>query len=342
MSSINNSAPILFVGGGTTFQAASIVNDGGLAIYNGEATFTGNTINNGAIRIILDGAPGIGEFSNLTNNQLINVATGQEMIVTGELAQLNGTTEIEGTLLLSNAMELEGGSLAGAGTIQGSVSNTGGSVSGFGSDSDTNALLTGLTITGNYTQAGGGIMDVNIFDAADFGLSTNEVSFLDVVGNVDLSGTLEITAESSFLSQLALGTSFDILDFGTLSGEFTNFDFDTYDTSAMPAGFTWDLIQNGHQLDIVWSTAPDCSAVAQAILSGTPVGTCSNLPPNGTIPSDFNTPYTGVTATYGPTTFVPTTIELTAPATPEPGTIFLLLGGAGIIFLWRKKCEPRP
>ncbi|MGH9469150.1 MAG: PEP-CTERM sorting domain-containing protein, partial [Terriglobia bacterium] len=110
-----------------------------------------------------------------------------------------------------------------------------------------------------------------------------------------------------------LGASFDILNFGSLAGQFTNFDFIMSNNTALPFGYTWDVSDPSGSLAIVWSQIPNCTAAGEAVLNGdqTPAG-CSTWPPG---------------VTLHPPTFTPTPIVLTPQAAPEPGTLALLVMG---------------
>ena len=83
-----------------------------------------------------------------------------------------------------------------------------------------------LTIEGNLT------LDVGATLALDIASSTI-VDLLAVTGNLAAAGTLEVKLDASAPAP-SLGDVFDILDFGSASGE-----FDTFDLPGLTAGLAW-------------------------------------------------------------------------------------------------------
>ncbi len=149
----------------------------------------------------------------------------------GVYTQTAGTTDVDGTLI-SPTVTLNGGTLTGTGTVQGSVSNTGGMVEG----GDDPAAGT-LTVTGNYTQGAGGMLMADI-NGGTAGNPTTGWDVLDIGGSASLGGMLDISLNNSFLP--TNGEMFQILDAtGGLGG--TTFASLTGSTS-FGSGGSWDVL----------------------------------------------------------------------------------------------------
>ncbi|MEX2139548.1 MAG: autotransporter-associated beta strand repeat-containing protein [Pirellulales bacterium] len=112
----------------------------------------------------------------------------------GQYSQTAGTTTlVNGGLTASNA-EIAGGILRGDGTVTGDLQNSGGTV--------TPGLSTGMiTVTGNYSQASGGALGVDIAGRAPAGGGVAGVDFdqLSVGGNVSLAGAVNLAVLGPFV-----------------------------------------------------------------------------------------------------------------------------------------------
>ena len=92
-----------------------------------------------------------------------------------------------------------------------------------------------LTITGNYTQAAGATLELNL-------LNPSQHDVLQVTGTASLAGTLKVTLATGAAAP-QLGDMFDILNFASASGG-----FDTFDLPGLDAGLMWktsDLVTTG-------------------------------------------------------------------------------------------------
>lgn len=164
----------------------------------------------------------------LAVNTDVTVATNARLEFDNRL-QLSGNTLTkmgDGEIVInSNAIESGGGmvdihsgTLSGVGTVGGSVINNGGLV-GPGTSSGV------LTIDNDYTQGAGGTLAIEIGGT----LPGAAYDRLIVGGMANLAGTLNVSLVNGFTP--SVGATFDILDFNTLAGDFSD----------LPANFSWDV-----------------------------------------------------------------------------------------------------
>ena len=138
------------------------------------------------------------------NAGTVAIGTGAFLSVgAGDYTQSGGTTMVDGTLVAAN-VHLNGGWLAGAGTIQANVVNAALIVPGdpFGT----------LTIQGNYTQTATGVLLIQIAAPHQYGQ-------LAVTGSATLAGSLQVSLLDDYVP--TAGTSFQILTFTQSTGGFT-------------------------------------------------------------------------------------------------------------------------
>ena len=135
------------------------------------------------------------------------VPTGATTTITQDFTQTNGSTVVNGVLVLSDGsgadgtktLNLAGGILGGSGTVKGNVVNAGGTVSPGNSPGN-------LTINGNYTQTAGNLlMQVAGTGAGQFDQVTS-------TGTATLGGVLDIVPYGGFdFATLSVGQTFDVL-----------------------------------------------------------------------------------------------------------------------------------
>ena len=152
-------------------------------------------------------------LENQTDGQLVNSGTLNNYAT----FENNGTLTNNGTLI--NTL---GGALTNDGLITGTGHITG-NVSGSGTIAPGNSAGV-FTIDGHLTHYDGGHqieLGGHFHGGGDNSLT--EFDWLDVTGNVELAGTLEVYLIDSF--ELLAGMSFDILKVGgTLSGQYDGLD----------------------------------------------------------------------------------------------------------------------
>jgi RHS repeat-associated protein len=187
---LDGSGSRIFSDAGTTDSLAglaAVATAGSLTLQNGaqESTTAASFSNAGAVTI--------GATSTLT--------------FAGSYTQAAGSTTVNGMLAPAGGLNLNGGALSGAGTVQGNVTSAGqltpGNMPGI------------LTITGNYTQTAAGVVNIEI------GGTTAGTQFdqLSIQGSAALNGTLNITLINGFGP--ALGQKFPILNFAGSTGNFS-------------------------------------------------------------------------------------------------------------------------
>ena len=168
-----------------------VVNGGSVTVASGGTVTSQGPFGNAGAVIIATG----GTF---------NIATGGTFNTTNaDYIQWAGTTTVDGLFSAAN-VDVLGGVLTGAGTIQANVTNAATVKPGdpFGT----------LTVEGNYTQTADGVLLIRIGGPSQFGQ-------LAITGSATLAGTLEISLLDDYVP--AIGTSFQILTFAEYAGGFT-------------------------------------------------------------------------------------------------------------------------
>ena len=161
-----------------------------------------------------------------TTSGFILVQAGGAAAFSFGLTQTSGLTQVDGVLnLLRGApLNLESGVLDGTGTVNGSVVNTGGTISPGDSPGT-------LTINGGYTQSSGGTLN--------FEFTNTSHDLLNVSGLVTLGGVLDVNYLGSAPYSGGVGSQFAFLNYGILdtipNGGFTVVGHN---------GFTFDLVND--------------------------------------------------------------------------------------------------
>ncbi|HUJ30168.1 MAG TPA: hypothetical protein VLY23_02730 [Candidatus Acidoferrum sp.] len=223
---INETSATITIDGSRLGNLGLLTNEGTIILTNngveGELDNYGTLTNNGSIA---------------NNGGYLYVAWGATLsnTVGSSYMQTGGTTQVEGTINSVPAVQIQGGTLTGLGTINGNVNNSGGSVEGG------DGLGGLLTVNGTYTQGGTGMLTVDLTTGSFYGV-------LDVSGLAVLDGTVDFDAIAGFTPEA--GDDFTFLLFGSLSGEFAHIDFDGW---ACPTNDTCDVVYgaNSVSLDIM-------------------------------------------------------------------------------------------
>lgn len=134
------------------------------------------------------------------------------------------------------------GKLAGFGTVTAVITTNGGIVA-----PDHGVVATGqLTITGAYTQTAAGKLQMELGGTSP----GTDFDKLAISGAATLAGALEVSLVSGFMP--ALGQSFDLLDWGSVSG--------TFNTLILPS----------LSVGLAWNTAQLYATGALSVVSGSP------------------------------------------------------------------------
>lgn len=191
--------------------AVTLINNGLIsADLNGQTLelATSHFTNNGIVEAVMGGALSIDDPAP-TNTGAVYVDSSSNMAFNNGYTQTAGSTKVNGKQSLNNGsgtLNLLGGSLSGLGVINGNVNNASHVHPG-----DAPGLL---TLNGNYTQTILGNFDVDLGGSP----ASGQYGHLKVSGNVILDGTLNVGAVNNFVP--VNGDVYDILDYGTLSGNF--------------------------------------------------------------------------------------------------------------------------
>jgi len=137
------------------------------------------------------------------------------MDFTTTYTQSSGTTTLgPGGISVASALQLNGGTLNGAGTLTGDLQNSATVAPG-----DPSTIGT-IAITGNYTQAAGGALTMKIGGAASF-------DQLQVGSAATLAGTLNESLINGYAP--ANGATFPVMTFASRSGDFAVKNLPTFD-----------------------------------------------------------------------------------------------------------------
>ena len=142
----------------------------------------------------------------LTSSGSVVVHPGATLSAQGGYTQLAGSTDLAGGVFGSpSAVDLQGGTLLGTGTVAGSLQSAGTVAPG--------ASVGTLTVTGNYDQLPGGELQIEVS-----GTAPGEADVLAVGGATTLAGLLAVTAAGGYAA--APGDTFDAMSWGSQTGAF--------------------------------------------------------------------------------------------------------------------------
>jgi hypothetical protein len=205
--------------GQDTILSGSLTNGGTLDVSGGdlivhEVDPAAPVVNTGSITVagmqglILEG----GDFANAGT---VSVGLFGTLLVTGAYTQTGGLTSLDGGFLTTGAgVDLEGGILGGSGVINANVLN----------NAEIDVGQPGapgiLTIVGDYSQAAGGVLVIDI-GGPDPGTDFDQ---LNITGQATLDGALTVNLINGF--QPNAGDSFTIMTFGSGTGAFATLDGD--------------------------------------------------------------------------------------------------------------------
>ena len=210
------SATLEFTNKSVNVNAASLVLSGPAAkvLRNGTDTALSLTTNLG--RIDLDGAALT--MGSLTNRGTVALGTGSTLTAAGYI-QPRGTTHVSpgASLAVAAGVDLNGGAITGAGTIQGDLRNTGTSPPGGLRPDRT------LVVTGAYTQGAAGVFDVTV-DGAGTGAAQRR---LRSQAACSFAGTMRVAVTADFSGEV--GDKFLLATCTSRTGTFSTIEIETGD-----------------------------------------------------------------------------------------------------------------
>ena len=231
-----------------TLDQRQIRNDGLLEWTRGDIVLANNAVIDNDGTGYFEASP---NASISGSGMLANSGTFRQVTADSTRIQVpfsnDGITDIaSGYLVLeSDLYHAPGAMIQGAGTLD----LNGATVAQFEGDIGPGASPGVLTVEGDLTLGASSTVFVEINGTT----AGTEYDHLNVVGNLVVAGTLDITMGFT----PSLGNSFNVLDFVTVSGSFTTIN-----------GLN---IGNGMQLDPIWET----NTLALDVVSATPAGTIS-------------------------------------------------------------------
>jgi fibronectin-binding autotransporter adhesin len=203
---------------------------------------------------------------NFTNAGIVDVekstGTGHTQLTigatgTGNYTQTGGTTTVDGLLTTTGAINIQGGFLYGdAGTITGTLNLTGGTFS----PGDGVEKLGDITVDGSYNQSGTGDLTIDL----DGTTPDTKYDVLNIDGAAALGGTLTVDLVGTY--KLAVGNTFDIVNWSSDSGSFANIVL-----PALAGGDTWNvsITSSGIVLTVEAPAAPAAPATGAVTSAST-------------------------------------------------------------------------
>jgi autotransporter-associated beta strand protein len=170
-----------------------------------------------------------GGLNGGTGGSLTKIGTGTLHLTgantyTGNTNVNRGVLQVDGSIT-SDTFVNHRGTLAGRGTINGNVMN-----SGKVSPGDSPGML---TVVHNYTQAQYATLMIQIA-----GTSTGQFSVLNVLGNANLNGFLDPVLLNGFVPDI--GDSFIFLNYASFTGEFSHIKHRLFDHGTLQWSLTYE------------------------------------------------------------------------------------------------------
>lgn len=220
----------------SSLNVGAFMNSGGSVILSPMASLTAGSYSQGAGLTDVSGTLRTNSFSQTGGTTTIETGgtvTATTFTVTGGTVTVNG-------ILDPTAVEFgSGAALQGNGTIIGNVAMGGTLTPGAPGAPGT------LTIDGNYEQLSTGMLQEI--------MGSQSQSFLNVTGDValDAGSFLDIILLNGYNP---LGQTFDIMDYGSLVGQFSNGSIFSED------GYVWDITYGQHGMEVTAVGTPEPSS----------------------------------------------------------------------------------
>lgn len=201
---------------GIVYDGFSFGNSGGSLINDTGAVFTKSSA-------------GTTSFSSLpmTNRGTFRLQAGTTAFSGGVYTQFSGRTILDGGALQHNlALQIQGGTVEGSGTINAAIDNSGGTISPGLSPG-------GLVSNGSFTQGAGGTYFVEIGGYTP----VTEFDRFSTTAGATLGGTLDVDLIGGFAP--GLGDTFAVLDYASQTGTFATVGPDLPQPGC---GLGWDVV----------------------------------------------------------------------------------------------------
>ncbi len=185
-------------------------------------------INSTIFQLAVSGDPGA--------RMTVEVTAGATLTTFGEtLIEADGEVWLNNGTLDSQVVNIEGGTLAGNGTIFVGTGPISGVVRNLGGRIEPDGLL---TVTGDLSNLEDATIAIDLFDGGN--------DLIDVSRNIFLDGTLEVSLDPNFTP--IVGQQFTLFTFG----DFASLDFAN---TILPLGFNWNLFIDGVTDSIILEAA---------------------------------------------------------------------------------------
>ena len=219
----------------------SIEGDGNVFLGSKTLTVGSNDMDTTFFGAIQDGGENGGVGGSLTKIGSGTLILSGSNTYTGRTNANGGVLQVDSSIN-SNASARGRGTLAGTGTINGNVTNNGrvspGSAGAPGM----------LTVVGTYTQAQYATLMIQIA-----GMSSDQFSVLNVLGNANLNGLLDPVLLNGFVP--TIGQTFTFLDYASFTGSFSHIKDQVFDNGMLQ----WSVIYDANHaiLTVGPNTIPD-------------------------------------------------------------------------------------
>lgn len=237
------------------FSAALLVNDANSNFSVSDAgTATTLSVNNaGTLTVWSGGAFRVTNGGAYTQTAgKTTVSTGGSLVMPNDASvydQIGGATDVDGTLMVPT-VNINGGTLSGTGTIQGNVTIGANGILSPGDAPGTIHIAGPLTLDGTLAEA---IDSISSFDVTDIagGLTLGSNSVLDIMLGSGFDPTV--------------GTSFTIMDVGSLNGTFGSILNDSFNNGAED----WTVAYNSNDIVLTAAARRPTPEPASLFLFGT-------------------------------------------------------------------------
>jgi hypothetical protein len=244
--STNNGTLILQNGATVESIGNTFTNTGSAAVLTGSYLLADSFINSGSLTVDGSGVlnnilyPSEVESGNgFMNSGMVSIENGGLIQVdSGNYTQTDGISDVNGTLV-ADVVDLQGGSLTGAGMIEGTLLNEGGTVApGEGAP--------GILTASGFIQTSGTLL----FDIQ----SGIDYSQLQIANNAQFAGNIGFDFLNGFTP--TDDQVYTLIAYGSATGEFGSFTI-----SNLPGDYLATMHYEANELDVTFSAAPEPGSI---------------------------------------------------------------------------------